>query len=124
MSDLRLTRSGEFMVTLVEGLTEKGVEWVDAYLGTDQLVVADSGRIVIPSDEQERLMGEAKVGDVALVENVDTGFRREVKVDKSGRYKLRNLPTGTFRVTVKHPDGSTEAPRLVTLRVGSTARVQ
>lgn len=70
------------------------------------------------------LMGEANVGDVALVENVDTGFRREVKVDKSGRYKLRNLPTGTFRVTVKHPDGSSDVPRLVTLRVGSTARVQ
>lgn len=70
------------------------------------------------------LMGQANVGDVALVENVDTGFRREVKVDKSGRYKLRNLPTGTFRVTVKHPDGSSDAPKVVTLRVGSTARVQ
>lgn len=69
------------------------------------------------------LMGEAQPGDVALVENVDTGFRREVKTDKAGRYKLRNLPTGTFRVTVKHPDGTTEAPKLVTLRVGSTARV-
>ena len=70
------------------------------------------------------LMGKAKPGDVAVVENVDTGFRREVKVDESGRYQLRNLPTGTFRVTVQHPDGSSERPKIVSLRVGTTARVK
>lgn len=70
------------------------------------------------------LMGDAKAGDVAVVENVDTGFRREVKVDESGRYKLRNLPTGTFRVTVKHPDGTSDVPKIVTLRVGTTARIK
>jgi hypothetical protein len=70
------------------------------------------------------LSGQAKAGDVAVVENVDTGFSREVKVKDNGRYALRNLPTGTFKVTIRHPDGSIETPRVVTLRVGSTARVQ
>jgi len=70
------------------------------------------------------LMGEAKPGSVAVVENVDTGFTREVKVNDNGRYQLRRLPTGTFRVTIRHPDGSTEQPKTVTLRVGTTSRVQ
>ena len=70
------------------------------------------------------ITGEAKPGDVAVVENVDTGFSREVKVKDNGRYHLRGLPTGTFRVTIRHADGTQETPKVVTLRVGSTARVQ
>jgi hypothetical protein len=70
------------------------------------------------------VMGEASAGDVAVIHNVDTGFTHEVKVKDNGRYQLRNLPTGRFTVTIKHPDGSVETPRAVTLRVGSTARVQ
>lgn len=69
------------------------------------------------------IQGQAAAGDVAVIQNVDTGFTREVKPNKSGRYQLRNLPTGTFSVTIKHPDGSLETPKLVTVRVGSTARV-
>ncbi|MEO8161992.1 MAG: carboxypeptidase-like regulatory domain-containing protein, partial [Arenimonas sp.] len=70
------------------------------------------------------ISGEAKPGDVAVIRNADTGFTREVKVKANGRYLLRNLPTGTFVVIVRHPDGSVDAPRQVTLQVGSTARVQ
>ena len=70
------------------------------------------------------VMGEAKAGDTALVENVDTGFAREVKVKDNGRYAIRGLPTGTYRVTIKHADGSADEPKIVHLRVGSTARVQ
>ena len=70
------------------------------------------------------LSGEAKAGDVAVIRNADTGFTREITVKDNGRYQLRNLPTGTYTVTIRHADGSIEAPRTVTLRVGSTARVQ
>jgi hypothetical protein len=69
------------------------------------------------------LSGKAMPGDVAVVHNTNTGFSREVKVRDDGRYQLRNLPTGTFSVTIRHPDGSTEQPRTVTLHVGTTARV-
>lgn len=69
------------------------------------------------------IQGQAAQGDVAVIQNVDTGFTREVKPNKNGRYQLRNLPTGTFSVTIKHPDGSLEQPKLVTVRVGGTARV-
>lgn len=70
------------------------------------------------------IQGQAAPGDVAIIQNVDTGFTREAKANAKGRYQLRNLPTGTFSVTVKHPDGSLEKSRVVTLRVGTTARVQ
>ena len=70
------------------------------------------------------LMGEAKPGDIAVIENVNSGFTREVKVKDNGRYQMRGLPTGTFRVTIRHPDGSTEQPKVVTLRIGTTSRIQ
>ena len=70
------------------------------------------------------IMGEAKAGDVAVIENVDTGFTREVKVKDNGRYQLRGLPTGTFRVTIRHPDGSSDQPKTLALRIGTTSRVQ
>jgi hypothetical protein len=70
------------------------------------------------------IMGEAKPGDVAIIQNVDTGFAREVKVKDNGRYQLRGLPTGTFRVTIRHADGSSDEPKIVALRIGSTSRVQ
>ena len=70
------------------------------------------------------IQGQAAPGDVAIVENLDTGFTKEVKVNGKGRFSLRNLPTGTFKVTVKHPDGSLGISRKVTLSVGVTARIQ
>jgi hypothetical protein len=69
------------------------------------------------------ISGTAKAGDTVLVQNVDTGFQREVPVKPNGRYGLRNLPTGKFTVTVKHADGTTDAPKLVDLHVGATVRV-
>lgn len=70
------------------------------------------------------IQGQAKPGDIAIVQNLDTGVTREVKVDDKGRYRLRNLPTGNFSVTIKHPDGSIGESQNVNLRVGVTARIQ
>lgn len=69
------------------------------------------------------ISGDARAGDVAIIRNVDTGFTREVKVKDNGRFQLRNLPTGRFAVTIRHPDGSLEPTRTVTVQVGQTARV-
>lgn len=85
------------------------------------LAVADNSAAQSAS---ANIAGQAAAGDVAIIQNIDTGFKREVKVKDSGRYQLRSLPTGSFTVTIRHPDGSLEPSRSVTLRVGSTARVQ
>jgi TRAP-type C4-dicarboxylate transport system substrate-binding protein len=70
------------------------------------------------------IAGQAEATDTVIIQNMDTGFSREVKPKANGRYQLRNLPTGTFSVTVRHADGSLEPARVVSLRVGQTARVQ
>ena len=70
------------------------------------------------------IAGQAEATDTIVIQNVDTGFNREIKPKANGRYQLRNLPTGTFSVTVQHADGKSEPARLVTLHAGQTARVQ
>jgi hypothetical protein len=42
------------MVVQVEGLTEAGIEFVDAYTD-DELYVVDAGRIIIPEQRLPRL---------------------------------------------------------------------
>lgn len=80
--------------------------------------------IALAQSPNAALVGQAEPGTTAIIENVATGFTREVKVQKNGRYSLRSLPPGTFSVTIRKADGSLAAPRLVTLHVGSTTRVK
>jgi hypothetical protein len=47
MADLTITRNGELMVAQIEGATDDGTEFVDAYIG-DPMTVVDSGRILLP----------------------------------------------------------------------------
>jgi hypothetical protein len=47
VNDLRVTCDSEFEVAQIEGVTERGIEFVDAWLDS-KMVVADAGRIVIP----------------------------------------------------------------------------
>ena len=57
--DLTFTRSSEFGVSHVEGQTDAGIEFVDAYLGSPDIVVADAGRIVVPAKDAEAVEGAA-----------------------------------------------------------------
>lgn len=56
--DLEILRDGEFMIAHVEGTTEAGAEFVDAYLG-EEIVVVDSGRIIVQEDDLDRLLENA-----------------------------------------------------------------
>lgn len=53
--------TGEFMVVGVEGLTEAGTDFVDAYVTPDpaRLYVVDAGHIVIPEDNASALIASA-----------------------------------------------------------------
>ncbi|TWI05970.1 carboxypeptidase family protein [Luteimonas cucumeris] len=71
------------------------------------------------------IMGDAVAGDTIVAHNEAIGFRRELTVDKDGRYNMRRLPLGVYVVTVKHADGSqTAPPKQVRVQPGVTARVQ
>lgn len=70
------------------------------------------------------IIGDAVTGDTVIVQSPETGFHREISIDKDGRYSMRGVPAGNYTVTVKHADGSEAAPKPIAVRVGSTARVK
>lgn len=57
-----------------------------------------------------------------LIEN-NSGFRREVSVDASGRYSLGNLPLGTYRVTARSGDSLIGTRENVVITVGTNTDV-
>ena len=69
------------------------------------------------------ITGEAKVGDTVTITGVDTGFRRELKIDKDGKYQVRRVPTGDYQVVRVHQDGTMDPVQSIVVRPGGTARV-
>lgn len=89
---------------------------------------AAAGMLVLASAHAQQasgnIMGDGKAGDTVVVDNTETGFHREVTLDKDGRYQVRRVPLGTYVVTVRHADGSAEAGKGIRVQAGTTARVQ
>lgn len=69
------------------------------------------------------ITGEAAIGDTVTITGVDTGFRRELKIEKDGKYQLRRVPTGDYQVVRVHKDGTMDPVQSVVVRPGGTARV-
>jgi len=69
------------------------------------------------------IVGDALVGETITVTGVDTGFRRELKIAKDGKFQIRRVPTGDYQVVRLRKDGSNAPVQTLTVRVGSTARV-
>lgn len=67
--------------------------------------------------------GEAISGDTYVVTGVDTGFKREVKIEKDGKFQIRRVPTGNYQVVRVRADGSIDPAQQVVVRPGGTARV-
>jgi hypothetical protein len=65
------------------------------------------------------VFGTATAGETVLVENGQTGFHREVSVDKDGSYRMPALPPGSYKVTLKHADGSTVVRDAVAVSAGT-----
>lgn len=60
-NDLTITRDTELMVVHVASETAEGEEFVDAYLPADaELVVVDSGRIILPAAAASAFVAEAR----------------------------------------------------------------
>lgn len=70
------------------------------------------------------IMGEGQTGDTIVVESPNTGFHREVVLKENGKYQMRRLPIGEYAVTVKHADGTVDAPKKISINVGVTVRIQ
>jgi hypothetical protein len=64
----------------------------------------------------------AAAGSTVVVTSAATGYRKEVQVDKSGRYKLDGLNPGVYTVTVSH-DGKEVGSRSVNVTTNNSAPV-
>ena len=69
------------------------------------------------------VVGSATPGDTITITGVDTGFKRELKIDKDGKYQIRRVPTGEYHVVRAHNDGTIDPVQGVVVRPGGTARV-
>jgi len=67
MADLEIIKddTGEFMVAAVRGISDAGIEFVDAYV-TAKLQAIDAGLIVIPESDLEDLLARAKLRDLTV----------------------------------------------------------
>lgn len=77
----------------------------------------------IAQSSSGNISGEAATGDTVTITGVETGFKRELKIDKDGKYQVRRVPTGNYQVIRAHNDGSIVSTQNVVVRPGGTARV-
>lgn len=68
------------------------------------------------------VFGQTRPGDTVVVENPNTGFRREITADASGAYRVPALPAGAYTVTATRSDGTTET-RTVAVNAGTGTAV-
>jgi len=69
------------------------------------------------------ISGEAAAGDTVTITGTDTGFKREIKIEKDGKYQIRRVPTGDYHVVRVHKDGTIDPVQSIVVRPGGTARV-
>lgn len=69
------------------------------------------------------IVGEASVGDTVTITGTETGFKREIKIKKDGKYQVRRVPTGDYQVVRVHKDGTIGPAQSIVVRPGGTARV-
>ena len=67
-------------------------------------------------------VGQAPVGDSVTVTS-QTGLTREVPVDSSGRYRVANMPVGTYTVQLKKDGAVVDSRDNVTLAVGVSTEI-
>jgi outer membrane receptor protein involved in Fe transport len=70
------------------------------------------------------IFGEVPAGDKETVSvSSATGFTREVPVDAQGRYKVGNLPLGSYSVTFKRSGAIVDTRKDITITVGGGTEV-
>jgi hypothetical protein len=67
--------------------------------------------------------GHAAQGDVVVIENAATGYRREITVGADGGFRAPQTPSGTYTVTLRRADGSTRVRERVGVSVGTGTQV-
>jgi carboxypeptidase family protein/TonB-dependent receptor-like protein len=67
--------------------------------------------------------GAVVPGATVQIQNADTGFSQTAQSDSEGRYLVRNLPLGSYTVTVQQAGFQSQVRRGISLSVGSEVAV-
>jgi hypothetical protein len=81
-------------------------------------MVLASGGAQAQSNISGSIFGKAAAGDVIVIENAATGFKREIQAGSDGSYRASQTPSGTYVVSVRRADGSTLKRENVIVNVG------
>ncbi|HET6805921.1 MAG TPA: carboxypeptidase-like regulatory domain-containing protein [Frateuria sp.] len=90
MKNLRSNRPGSR-----SGLSVRGIAMAAALVA-----FGAAGSVAHAQSTDGKVFGNAPVGSTVLAKSTTTGTRREVRVDKKGRYAIRALPVGVYTVTL------------------------
>lgn len=95
---------------------------------TIKIALASLALIALPSwinaqSTSGNIAGEANTGDTIVVTNTDTGFKRELKIEKKGKYQVRRVPIGEYQVIRVHKDGHIDPAQTVSIRPDATVRI-
>ena len=75
-----------------------------------------AGSVYAQSNSTGSIAGTTTAGSKVVIENVSTGFRREITANADGSYRIGSLPTGTYKVTAGGQS------RDVSVTIGGTAK--
>jgi RNase adaptor protein for sRNA GlmZ degradation len=86
-------------------------------------VLATLGATAHAQSTAGNIAGEAKAGDVIIVRGESNGFKREIKVDADGPYKVRRVPIGKYDIVLTSRDGKIETLTGIVVRPEGTTRI-
>ncbi len=74
------------------------------------------------SNATGNIFGQAKAGEVVVIENTGTGLKRTVTPDATGRFQALSLPTGNYKVTLEK-GGAMVSSKNVEVLIGQGSEV-
>jgi hypothetical protein len=84
------------------------------------LAMSLAGTAMAQSNASGVIFGRtAEAGSTVHIENLDTGFARDIAVDADGRYRAGSLPVGRYKVTVQKDGKTLETRDNVQVALGS-----
>lgn len=87
------------------------------------VLACTSSMIASAQSTSGNIAGEASTGDTIIVSNTSTGFRREVVIEKDGKFQVRRVPIGEYQVIHVHKDGKIDPAQTVSIRPDATVRI-
>ncbi len=87
------------------------------------VAIGGAGSAAAQSNATGSIFGSATPGDVVHIENTDTGLRRDITVDASGRYRANSMPIGNYTVSLMHNGAVVDSHKNVSTQIAQGTEV-